>query len=137
MSAAVRFVVPLKSRCSMKCEMPPGWPASRREPPLTQTPIEAERRCGMASEAKTRPFLSSFFWTSIGAEVTLPYAPREVQRPARHGPAPGPRAASSRQWYNFGMVSEGRTNPIGLELREIEALVRELGEPSYRGRQIF
>ena len=50
-----------------------------------------------------------------------------------------PRDAGGRRWYGFGVIPEvdGRTNLVGASLAEIEAIVAELGEPRFRGRQIY
>ena len=55
-SSAERLVVPLKSMCSMKCEMPFCSGVSRREPVPIQMPTETERTCGMASVITRTPF---------------------------------------------------------------------------------
>ena len=72
-AAAVRFFVPLNSRCSMKCA-PPSRPArSTREPLPTQTPSETVGRPA-SSSVTTR--------TPLGSRV----------RPKTCGPAVNPRA---------------------------------------------
>ena len=43
-SSALRFLVPLKSMCSIKCEIPFSWDVSRREPVRIQTPSETDRK---------------------------------------------------------------------------------------------
>ena len=58
MSSAEREVVPLNSMCSMKCEMPVCWGASRREPEPIHTPTETERTCDMVSEITRTPLES-------------------------------------------------------------------------------
>ena len=42
MSSAVRRAVPLKTMCSMKCEMPLSSAGSRRDPERTQMPTDTE-----------------------------------------------------------------------------------------------
>src|SRR2546429_558789 len=48
-SSAVRLLVPLKTMCSMKCEIPFHCASSSREPVCSHTPIEAERMCCICS----------------------------------------------------------------------------------------
>ena len=52
---AERVVVPLKTMCSRKWEMPLTSGASSREPESIQTPMETLRMCGMASVSTSRP----------------------------------------------------------------------------------
>src|SRR5262249_36615313 len=54
--SAERFAVPLKTRCSMRCEMPPRSSGSAREPVSTQMPTATERTWGMASVTTRSPF---------------------------------------------------------------------------------
>src|SRR5262249_24299783 len=54
-SSALRRSVPLKTMCSMKCEMPFRSEGSRREPVRIQMPTETERTCGIRSVMTTRP----------------------------------------------------------------------------------
>ncbi len=56
MSCADRDLVPLKSMCSTKCEIPLTSGVSQREPDLTHTPIATERRWSMRSVSTIRPF---------------------------------------------------------------------------------
>ena len=49
MSSAERVAVPLKTRCSMRWEIPPRSSGSTREPVSTHTPTATERTCGIAS----------------------------------------------------------------------------------------
>ena len=55
-SSADRLAVPLKSMCSMKCEMPFCSAVSRREPLETHTPTDTDRTCGMVSVMTLIPF---------------------------------------------------------------------------------
>jgi hypothetical protein len=55
-SSADRFLVPLKSMCSMKCEMPFSSEVSRREPVRIQTPIEIDRTWPISSLITRTPF---------------------------------------------------------------------------------
>src|SRR5512143_3321843 len=55
MSLAVRFSVPLKNRCSMKCDIPPISCGSWREPTFTHTPMETERDFGRVSDTTRIP----------------------------------------------------------------------------------
>ena len=55
MSSADRSVVPLKSRCSRKCEHPCRAGDSSREPTPTQTPMLAERAPAICSVTTRRP----------------------------------------------------------------------------------
>ncbi len=43
MSSAVRWVVPLNTMCSTKCEIPLTSGSSLRDPAFSQIPIETER----------------------------------------------------------------------------------------------
>jgi|GEM_PF-4177673 len=52
---AERVVVPLKTMCSMKWEMPLTSGDSSREPQSIQTPMATERRWGMDSVRTSRP----------------------------------------------------------------------------------
>src|ERR1035438_10116845 len=58
MSSADRLVVPLKSMCSMKCEMPFCPVDSRREPEPIQIPTDTLRTCGMTSVITRTPLPS-------------------------------------------------------------------------------
>ena len=58
MSSADRLVVPLKSMCSMKCEMPFCSAFSRREPEPIQIPTDTERTCGIVSVITRTPLAS-------------------------------------------------------------------------------
>src|SRR4051794_39175232 len=55
MSRAVRVGVPLKSRCSRKCEHPAWRVVSSRLPAATQTPKATERTPGTCSETTRSP----------------------------------------------------------------------------------
>jgi len=55
MSLAVLFSVPLKKRCSMKCETPPISSGSCRDPTFTQTPMDTERDLGRVSDTTRIP----------------------------------------------------------------------------------
>ena len=52
---AERVVVPLKTMCSTKWEMPLSGGGSSREPESIQTPMETERTWGMRSVRTSRP----------------------------------------------------------------------------------
>ena len=56
-SSAERFLVPLKSMCSMKCEMPFSAEVSRREPVRIQTPRETDRTWLISSLITRTPLL--------------------------------------------------------------------------------
>ncbi len=56
MSRAVWRAVPLKSRCSRKCDEPASSAGSSRDPAPIQNPIDAERTSGMASVTTRTPF---------------------------------------------------------------------------------
>ncbi len=55
-SSAVRCLVPLKTMCSMKWEMPFDCGVSSREPVSSQMPMEAERMCSICSVMTVRPW---------------------------------------------------------------------------------
>ncbi len=55
MSWAERVAVPLKTRCSIRWEMPPRASGSAREPVSTQIPTATERTCGMVSVTRRTP----------------------------------------------------------------------------------
>ena len=57
-SRAVRSGVPLKSRCSRKCEIPDCSGVSSREPVPTQTPTHSEATSGIASVTSLMPLAS-------------------------------------------------------------------------------
>ena len=59
MSSARALWVPLKSRCSRKCETPASAGVSSREPMPTQTPNETLRIAGIASVSTRRPLGST------------------------------------------------------------------------------
>ena len=59
MSSAERVSVPLKTRCSIRCEMPPRASGSTREPVSTQIPTATERTCGIASVTMRMPLGST------------------------------------------------------------------------------
>jgi hypothetical protein len=61
-SFIVRFLVPLNTMCSMKCEMPFFAGNSFREPVSIQKPSERERTCGIASVITRTPFGRVVFW---------------------------------------------------------------------------
>src|SRR6266566_4175448 len=74
---AVYVGVPLKGRCSMKCETPARSAFSSREPAPIQKPIATERTCSSRSEMTRSPESSSlrtYFCTGgwySGAAATL------------------------------------------------------------------
>src|SRR5262245_59127162 len=55
MSCALRVAVPLKTRCSMRWEIPPRSSGSRREPVPIQIPTATERTWGMRSVRMRMP----------------------------------------------------------------------------------
>ena len=59
MSSAQRFLVPLNTMCSTKCEMPFHCGSSSRDPVLIQIPIETERMCCISSVMTVSPFGST------------------------------------------------------------------------------
>src|SRR5271163_3841077 len=56
---AERLVVPLKTMCSTKCDIPFSGAVSSREPEFTHTPIDTLRTCGMLSVSTSSPFGST------------------------------------------------------------------------------
>ena len=54
--------MPLKSRCSRKCEQPASGSSSSREPVSTQHPTATERIDGMDSVITLRPLGSVESW---------------------------------------------------------------------------
>ena len=56
MASALRVAVPLKTRCSIRWEMPPRGSGSWREPVSTHTPTATERTCGIRSVRMRMPF---------------------------------------------------------------------------------
>ena len=81
-SSAVRFVVPLKTMCSRKCEMPFSDSFSWREPERSQTPIEMERTTGMVSVMTVRPFgKTSFRMLVAGSPFIMEERPRSGRVP--------------------------------------------------------
>jgi len=59
MSRALRLRVPLKSRCSRKCETPDWGLVSSRDPTATQIPNETLRIAGIASVITRNPLGST------------------------------------------------------------------------------
>src|SRR6476661_2386985 len=59
MSWADREAVPLKTRCSIRWEMPPSASGSAREPVSTQMPTATERTCGIVSVTRRTPLGSA------------------------------------------------------------------------------
>jgi len=57
--SAVRLVVPLKTMCSAKCEMPFTSGSSWREPVRIHTPADTERICGITSLSTVSPLGST------------------------------------------------------------------------------
>ena len=55
MSSAERLLVPLKTMCSTKCEMPLTLGSSWREPDFTQIPIDTERMWSICSVRMVSP----------------------------------------------------------------------------------
>ena len=53
--SAERVAVPLKTRCSMRWEIPPRSSGSTREPVSTHTPTATERTCGIDSVTRRMP----------------------------------------------------------------------------------
>jgi len=60
-SWALRVAVPLKTRCSIRWEMPPRSAASLREPVSTQMPTATERTCSIRSVTTRIPLGSTLF----------------------------------------------------------------------------
>src|SRR5215469_1239576 len=58
-SSAVRCLVPLKTMCSIKWEMPFHCRSSSRDPVLIHTPIETERMCCISSVMMASPLGST------------------------------------------------------------------------------
>src|SRR5437764_712816 len=58
-SRADHVSVPLKSRCSRKCDAPASDASSSRDPVATQKPAVTERTSGMRSVTTVRPLSSS------------------------------------------------------------------------------
>src|SRR5207248_4498289 len=68
MSSAERVVVPLKTRCSIRWEIPPRPSGSTREPVSTQIPTATERTCGIVSVTSRMPLGSrSLRWATRAA----------------------------------------------------------------------
>src|SRR5713101_5922046 len=57
MTSAVLVVVPLKTKCSIRCDMPPRPSGSWRDPVSTHTPTATERTCGICSVRTRMPLL--------------------------------------------------------------------------------
>ena len=66
MSSAERFLVPLNSMCSMKCEMPFCSGVSRREPVRIQTPRETERTWHLSLITRTPVLQGCNFDITLG-----------------------------------------------------------------------
>ena len=62
MSSAVRWVVPLNTMCSTKCEMPLTSGSSLREPAFSQIPIDTERMWSMRSVIIVSPLGRTSRW---------------------------------------------------------------------------
>ncbi len=60
-ASALRVAVPLKTRCSIRWEMPPGSADSSREPVSIQMPTATERTCGIRSVTIRIPFGRTLF----------------------------------------------------------------------------
>ena len=96
MAAAERVGVPLKSRCSRKCEAPASSSDSSREPVPTQNATATERTSAMVSVTRRMP---------LGRTERFDQRRRERPRGGRRSPplllrpsastAPGPRSPSS------------------------------------------
>src|SRR5579871_537351 len=54
-ASAERFLLPLKTMCSTKCEIPFHCGSSSREPVLIQMPSETERMCCISSVMRVSP----------------------------------------------------------------------------------
>ncbi len=76
MSSAERSWVPLKSRCSRKCEQPCSRVVSSREPTSTHTPMVAERAPAICSVTTRSPLGRTVRRTR---EVTAPPLSRTVE----------------------------------------------------------
>ena len=72
MSRAVLLSVPLKRRCSMKCETPLISRVSNLEPVFTQMPMEDDSTSGISSVITAMPLSNLVFWTKDIGEA--PYA---------------------------------------------------------------
>ena len=118
MSSADRSPVPLKSRCSRKCEQPCSVAVSSREPTPTHTPMLAERTPASCSVTIRRPLGRTVRRTSevtrpppsrtdcrVRVETRFSVRPRLTRtrrrraprRPRRPGPATACRGRRSRR----------------------------------------
>src|SRR5215831_20467375 len=79
-SSAVRCLVPLKTMCSIKCEMPFHCGSSSREPVLIHTPIETERICCISSVMMASP-LGSTSRRMLRTSSTMILLSRSAKKP--------------------------------------------------------
>src|SRR6266850_3853338 len=61
MASADRVAVPLKTRCSIRCDMPPRSSGSWRDPVSTHTPTATDRTCGIGSVSTRMPLPRTLF----------------------------------------------------------------------------
>src|ERR1700735_4647850 len=174
MSSAVRRLVPWKTMCSMKCEMPFRSAGSRRDPDRSHIPTDTEWTCSIGSVITTRPLGNTSFrtvdlfsvmftfyfgtpplgkscaWPQRFPEgrmhfgVTIYFSPR----PGAIAPAlaevfhasGGPRLLKC-VCYDCGKMSSQATrlavDLLGKSLEELRVFLETLGEPAYRGAQIY
>src|SRR5690348_8606137 len=74
--AVGNFFVPLKCRCSRKCEMPLTRLPSYRLPAFTNIDIVTDSAVGIGTMSSVRPFLKTFLWYiifSIPAKAGIHY----------------------------------------------------------------
>src|SRR3954464_6457001 len=85
MASASRLLVPLKSRCSRKCDAPDNPGVSSREPTPTHTPNATDRTPGTDSETTRSPPGRTVRRTSppSGPVVSVRVVPGRCARPAR------------------------------------------------------
>src|SRR5262245_19009165 len=70
MASAVRVVVPLKTRCSIRSDMPPRSSGPWRDPVSTQTPTATERTWGIRSVSTRMPLPRTLLrWSSVTGRV--------------------------------------------------------------------
>src|ERR1019366_5248779 len=141
MSSADRLVVPLKSMCSMKCEMPFCPVDSRREPEPIQMPTDTLRTCGMISVITRTPLpsvLISMSRKALGGDVMVAQRqePILVVSPSRRSvgqtivfchlsPVPDPL-----DWKRMSQPL------VGMDLTDLGEAVGP-SQPGYRARQIY
>ena len=107
-SSAPRLFVPLKSRCSRKCETPAEGPVSSREPTDTQMPNETLRTVGIASVRMRSPLGSTVRRTvpPSGSALSVRVTARPGARCAVAAPGtPADRPCPDRVRRNGGRLS--------------------------------